>query len=98
MFFSSFLAITLTSVFAKECYLFVFFLFPLNQELNNKKIAKGIIKKDELRKLVRERILKVVKIKYINMGAVLIKIRKGELIGHVQGIKNIIAAISLIGA
>jgi len=37
---------------------------------------------------------KAMKIRYINMGTVLMKIRKGEIIGHVQGIENIIAAIS----
>jgi len=45
------------------------------------------------RKLVRERTHEVMKIRYINMGTVPRKISKGEIIGHVQGIENIIVAI-----
>ena len=46
------------------------------------------------RKLVGEKTHEVVKIRYINIGIVLMKIRKGEIIGHVQGIENIITVIS----
>ena len=34
-----------------------------------------------------------VKIRYINMGTILVKIRKGEIVGHVQSIENIIVII-----
>jgi len=43
------------------------------------------------RKLAGERMHEVMKIKYIN--TVPVKIRKGEIVGHVQGIENIIAVI-----
>ena len=33
------------------------------------------------------------KIRYINMGTVPVKIRKGEIVGHIQSIENIIAVI-----
>jgi len=46
------------------------------------------------RKLAGERTHEAVKIRYINTGAVPVKIKKGEIVGHVQGIENIIAAIS----
>jgi len=45
------------------------------------------------RKLVRERMHEAVKIRYINTGTAPMKIRKGEIIGHIQSIENIIAAI-----
>ena len=45
------------------------------------------------RKLAGERTHEAVKIRYINTGMVPIKIKKGEIIGHIQGIENIIAVI-----
>jgi len=45
------------------------------------------------RKLAGERIHEVMKIRYINTDMVPVKIRKGEIVGHVQSIENIIAAI-----
>jgi len=45
------------------------------------------------RKLAGERMHEAMKIRYINTGMVLVKIRKGEIVEHVQGIENIIAAI-----
>jgi len=46
------------------------------------------------RKLAGERMHEAMKIRYINMSVVPVKIRKGEIVEHVQGIENIIAAIS----
>ena len=46
------------------------------------------------RKLAGERTHEAVKIRYINTGMVPVNIRKGEIVEHVQGIENIIAAIS----
>ena len=42
------------------------------------------------KKLIGEKIHEAVKIKYINMSVILVKIRKGEIIVHVQSIENII--------
>jgi len=46
------------------------------------------------RKLAGERMHEVVKIRYINTGVVPVKIKKGEIVEHIQGIENIIATIS----
>ena len=46
------------------------------------------------RKLAGERMHEAVKIRCINTGVVPMKIKKGEIIGHIQGIENIIVAIS----